>query len=198
MRVDHGDSLKGNLFFAAGRAAAARGWFDAVLVTGLDVLNVAPVGPPVVVVAQGGGLDLGEAKALASASGTGRRILIAHTGSQPIQEEALPWIGTWIDVEDLDDSPRDTEQVTGGTETHAETGPPAVEDDASSPVILESPEEEWSPVPETMNKGPEPDANGSDGPAAKSVSPSATQEISSVGAELSATFENWSLSTCEK
>lgn len=69
--MDHGDSLKGNLFFAAGRAAASRGWFDAVLVTGSDVLNVAPVGPPVVVVVQGGGLELEEAKALASASGAG-------------------------------------------------------------------------------------------------------------------------------
>ena len=65
--MDHGDSLKGNLFFAAGRAAASRGWFDAVLVTGSEVLNVSPVGPPVVVVIQGRGLDLEEAKALASA-----------------------------------------------------------------------------------------------------------------------------------
>lgn len=181
--MDHVDSLSDDLFFAAGRAAASRGWFDAVLVTGSDVLNVAPVGPPVVVVAQGGGFDLEEAKALASASGAGRRILIAHAGSQPIQEEALPWIGMRIDIEDLDDSPRDTEQVTGATDTHAETGPPAVEDDASSPAILESPNEEGSPVPESIDKGPEPDASGWDGPPANSVTPSATQEISSVGAE---------------
>ena len=181
--MDHGDSLKGNLFFAAGRAAASRGWFDAVLVTGSEVLNVSPVGPPVVVVAQGGGLNLEEAKALASASGAGRRILIAHAGSQPIQEEALPWIGTRIDIEDLDDSPRDTEQVTSGTETHAETEPPAVEDDASSPMSSESPEEERAPVPEPMDKGPETAANERKGLVAESVTPIATQGTPSVGAE---------------
>ena len=181
--MDHGDSLKGNLLFAAGRAAASRGWFDAVLVTGSDVLNVAPVGPPVVVVVQGGGLELEEAKALASASGAGRRILIAHAGSQPIQGEALPWIGTRIDIEDLDDSPGDTEQVAGGTDTHAETGPPAVVDDASSPKSSESPEEQRARVPEPTDKGPETAANEREGLVAESVTPIATQGTPSVGAE---------------
>lgn len=179
----HEDSLKDTLFFAAGRAAASRGWFDAVLVTGSDVLNVAPVGPPVVVVAQGVGLDLEEAKALASASGAGRRILIAHAGWQPIKEEALPWIGTRIDIEDLADSRRDAEQVTSGTETYVETGPSAVADDASSPMSSESPEKEGSPVPETMDKGPETAANERKGLVAEFATPSATQETSSVGAE---------------
>ena len=181
--MDHGDSLKGNLFFAAGRAAASRGWFDAVLVTGSEVLNVSPVGPPVIVAIQGRGLDLEEAKALASASGAGRRILIAHAGSQPIHEEALPWIGTRIDIEDLDDSRRDTEQATGGTDAHAETGPPDVADDASSPKSSESPEEERAPVPEPKDKGPETAANEREGLVPESVTPIATQGTPSVGAE---------------
>lgn len=180
--MDLEDSPTGNLFFAAGRAAASRGWFDAVLVTGSDVLNVAPVGPPVVVVAQGAGLDLKEAKALASASGAGRRILVAHAESQPIRGEALPWIGKRIDIEDLADSRGDTDQVTNETEAYAETGTSAPADDSSNTMTSESPGE-GSPVPETLDKGPEADADRWDAPAAESVTPSAIQETSSVGAE---------------
>lgn len=118
-RMVGGDSAKVDDFFAAGRAAAAHGWFDAVLASGPEILELTPVGPPVVVVVDGADLNVQKAKALASASGAGRRILVANTGS-PLSPEALVWLGGQIDIEMLSEGPLEEEQATHAAEVDSE------------------------------------------------------------------------------
>ncbi len=129
--------------FAAGRAAAARGWLDAVLVTGPEVLEIAPIGPPVVLVVDGAEFSVREAKALASASGAGRRILVLVKGP-PIDPQALAWMGHSVEIELLADPTQQEAQRVEDTGVDPEDGPGDRIMDTSSPGASEAPDKRTS------------------------------------------------------
>jgi len=144
--VDDKNDRQMESLFAAGRAAAARGWLDAVLVTCPEVPEIAPIGPPVVLVVDGAELSVLEAKALASAAGAGRPILVTNFGP-PISPEAMAWIGSRVDIENFgaplqEEEPTAPARATVPSERASDRNESGsarhVPSDADLPTVLES------------------------------------------------------------
>ncbi len=107
--------------FKAGAIAVERGWHDACLALQEDLDDLAPFGPPLVVVMPSEDLNVHRARSLAAVAGAGRSILLIVSDGE-IENTARQWLGQQVEIVNLHGGSDDAE-ATVSTETPSETPP---------------------------------------------------------------------------
>ncbi len=101
--------------FRAGWIAVERGWNDASLALPADLEQLAPTGPPLVVVASAADVTVHHSRTLAAVASAGRNVMLAVFEGE-IDDDAAKWLGDRVEVVDLSRDEHDEHAAPSTTE----------------------------------------------------------------------------------
>lgn len=96
--------------FRAGWIAVERGWNDASLALPADLEDLAPTGPPLVVVASAEDVTVHYSRTLAAVAGAGRSVMLVVSEGE-IDDDAMKWLGDRVEVVDPSSDVQDEESM---------------------------------------------------------------------------------------